>query len=248
VERLTDGSWLIAGAPTDGQGAATIRERIGRILRERVLTGELVSGSRLDLDALAAEFGTSRTPVREACLELMHDGLVRIVARSGVVVLGQTAEGTQENFELMAALSGVAAEWAAARIEPAELRRVTQLDLEMSLSAAAGDDITAANWMFHREVNRACKSPRLLAMIGAAGRMIPRSFLDVFPEHIECSLEEHRELVRALTRRDGLSARRVAEQHLRAASSVLVGKVGHSAAKPPMTGRADERTSIANML
>jgi DNA-binding GntR family transcriptional regulator len=239
VDQPQDSSWLVAGAPAPDApaGAGTIRERVCRILRERVLTGELTPGSRIDLDATAAEFGTSRTPVREACLELMHEGMVRVIARSGVVVLGVTPEGIQENFELMASLSGVAAEWAAARIDAGELRRIRQLNVEMSVSASLGEDITTANWLFHREVNRGCKSPRLLALLGAAGRMIPRSFLYVFPEHIECSLEEHRELIRALARRDGLTARRVAEQHLHAAASVLVGKLSLAAA-----GSGDRRS------
>ena len=50
--------------------SGTVRERAARELRDRILTGTLAAGSRLDLDAITEEFATSRTPVREALLEL----------------------------------------------------------------------------------------------------------------------------------------------------------------------------------
>lgn len=97
--------------------------------------------------------------------------------------------------------------------------------MEVAITARAGNDCTVANWLFHREVNKACKSPRLLAMLGTAGRMIPKSFFEVFPEHIPRSLEEHDELVRALQRGDGRTARTITEKHLEGAAELLSAKV-----------------------
>ena len=52
-------------APNDGIDiAGTVRERAARELRDRILTGALPAGTRLDLDAITKEFATSRTPVR----------------------------------------------------------------------------------------------------------------------------------------------------------------------------------------
>ena len=109
----------------------TGRERVGEVLRERILAGELAPGERIDLDKYAAEFGTSRTPVREACLALAQDGLVKVVQRSGVTVIGVSPESTIENFQLMAALSGVAAQWAAGKISERDLLRVKELQREI---------------------------------------------------------------------------------------------------------------------
>lgn len=58
--------------------SGTVRERAARELRDRILTGALPAGSRIDLDAITAEFATSRTPVREALLELSFEGLVQV--------------------------------------------------------------------------------------------------------------------------------------------------------------------------
>ncbi|MFF3567486.1 GntR family transcriptional regulator [Nocardia jiangxiensis] len=218
-------AWPVAGVPAPDSGTGTIRERVARLLRERILTGALPPGSRIDLNAVAAEFDTSRTPVREACLELTHDGLVRVAPRSGVVVLGVPPEAILENFAVMAALAGVAAGWAADRITPDELRRVRELKVEVAIAVRSGDDVATPNWMFHREINKACKSPRLLSMLGMAGRMIPAGFLEAFPEHSPCSLEEHDALVRALADHDGAAAREITEKHLASAAQLLSSRV-----------------------
>ena len=68
--------------------SGTMRERAARELRDRILTGALPAGARIDLDAITAEFATSRTPVREALLELSFEGLVQVAPRSGVTVIG----------------------------------------------------------------------------------------------------------------------------------------------------------------
>lgn len=203
----------------------TRREEIVRILRERILTGALRAGDRIDLSGLADELDTSRTPVREACLELMHEGLVQVAPRSGVIVIGVTAEDILESFSLMAALAGVAAQWAAERIDAEQLARVQELKVEVAVAVRAGDDAAVANWMLHREINKACESQRLLTMLANAARMIPRSFLDAFPEHVPCSLEEHDQLVRALANHDGRTAREVAEQHVLGAAELLSARV-----------------------
>ena len=90
----------------------TVRARAAGELRDRILTGRLQPGSRLDLDEITREFGTSRTPVREALLELSYEGLVSVTPRSGITVLGITPEDAMDNFAVLATLSGKAAEWA----------------------------------------------------------------------------------------------------------------------------------------
>src|SRR3984957_15238100 len=66
----------------------TVRAQAANELRDRILTGRLQPGDRLDLDQLTAEFGISRTPVREALLQLSYEGLVDITPRSGMTVVG----------------------------------------------------------------------------------------------------------------------------------------------------------------
>jgi DNA-binding GntR family transcriptional regulator len=215
------GPWVVGEVREGGAGRRTERERVGNVLRDRILSGLLTAGDRIDLDSYATEFGTSRTPVREACLTLAQEGLVKVAQRSGVTVIGVSAETTMENFTIMAALSGVAAQWAAEKIGPRDLLRIRELNREIHVAVQTGDDIATLNWLFHREINKACGSPRLQAMLGDAGRMIPRRFFELFPEHVPCSLDDHDALVTALANRDGAAARRVSEDHFRGPAELL---------------------------
>ncbi|WP_405179984.1 GntR family transcriptional regulator [Nocardia sp. NBC_01377] len=219
------GPWPVGEVDDKAGGKRTERERLADVLRERILAGELARDSRIDLDAAAAEFGTSRTPVREACLVLAQEGLVRVAQRSGIIVIGVSAESTLENFTLMAALSGVAAQWAAQKITPRQLLRVRELHREIRIAAQAGEDVATLNWLFHREINRACGSTRLQGMLGDAGRMVPRRFFELFPEQVPCSVEDHELLVSALAKGDSVAARTVTEEHFRAAAELLSARL-----------------------
>ncbi|PQM47371.1 tRNA N6-adenosine threonylcarbamoyltransferase [Mycobacterium talmoniae] len=107
--------------------AGTVRERAARELRNRILTGALPPGVRLDLDAITEEFATSRTPVREALLELSYEGLVRVAPRSGVTVIGISPDDVLDSFTILGVLTGQAAAWAAERLGAEEVARLREL-------------------------------------------------------------------------------------------------------------------------
>lgn len=193
--------------------AGTVRERAARELRDRILTGTLPAGSRLDLDAVTEEFATSRTPVREALLELSFEGLVRVAPRSGVTVIGISPEDVLDSFTILGVLTGQAAAWAAQRIQPDELAALRALADDVA--ARSGDDsIGEANWHFHQKIHRAAHSPRLMAQIKQAARVVPTNFLTLFPDHEKHSLDDHRELLDAFADRDAGRAREIAERHV----------------------------------
>lgn len=205
---------LLLVASTSGIDiAGTVRERAARELRDRILTGALPAGSRLDLDAITEEFATSRTPVREALLELSFEGLVRVAPRSGVTVIGISPEDVLDSFTILGVLTGQAAAWAAQRIQPEEL--TTLRELADDVAARSGDDsIGEANWHFHQKIHRAAHSPRLMTQIRQAARVVPTNFLTLFPDHEKHSLDDHRDLLDAFADRDATRAREIAERHV----------------------------------
>lgn len=197
--------------PVDISG--TVRERAARELRDRILTGALEPGSRIDLDAITEEFSTSRTPVREALLELSFEGLVRVAPRSGITVIGIDAADILDSFTILGVLTGQAAAWASERITTDELARLRTLATDVS-SRSGDDSIGEANWLFHQEIHRAAHSPRLLTQIRQAARVVPTNFLTLFPDHERHSLDEHEALLDALEARDSEAARDIAEHHV----------------------------------
>ena len=122
--------------------SGTVRERAARELRDRILTGTLPAGSRLDLDAITEEFATSRTPVREALLELSFEGLVRVAPRSGVTVIGISPGDVLDSFTILGVLTGQAAAWAAERVRS----RTNSTTLrELAADVASHDPATTAS-------------------------------------------------------------------------------------------------------
>jgi DNA-binding GntR family transcriptional regulator len=195
----------------------TVRSRAAQELRDRILTGRLVPGARIDLDQITAEFGTSRTPVREALLELSYEGLVTVLPRSGITVVGITPEDAVDNFGVLAALSGKAAEWATARITPGGLAHLH----ELAAPIGSAQDIVAANWRFHRALNHAAGSPRLMTHLRQAVRIVPPSYFALFPEQKKRSRKEHAALLDAMAAGDGAAARAIAEAHVLDAGRAL---------------------------
>jgi DNA-binding GntR family transcriptional regulator len=207
--------------------STTVRAQAANELRDRILTGRLQPGDRLDLEELTAEFGISRTPIREALLELSYEGLVAITPRSGMAVVGITPEDAVDNFAVLAALAGKAAEMATARITPDELA-----GLHVLAEAIGGsDDVVTANRRFHRAVNQAARSPRLLTYLRQAVRVVPGNYFELFPEQEERSRREHAALLDAMEQGDAEAARAVMEAHVLAAGKALGGWLAGLAAQ-----------------
>jgi DNA-binding GntR family transcriptional regulator len=195
----------------------TVRGRATTELRNRILTGQLRPGERLDLDTITEEFGTSRTPVREALLELSYEGLVAVAPRSGITVLGITPRDAIDNFAVLAALTGKAAEWATTRMTAAQRSELRTL----ADAIVTAEDVVAANWRFHRALNLASGSPRLLTFLRQAVRVVPTNYFELFPEQEDRALDEHAALLAAIDRGDGAGARMIAEAHVLRAGEAL---------------------------
>jgi DNA-binding GntR family transcriptional regulator len=206
--------------------STTVRAQAANELRDRILTGRLHPGDRLDLDHLTAEFGISRTPIREALLELSYEGLVAITPRSGMAVVGITPEDAVDNFAILAALAGKAAELATARITPEELSELR----ELAGAIDCADDVVVANRHFHRAINQAARSPRMLTYLRQAVRVVPGNYFELFPEQEERSRREHAALIDAMEHGDAPAARSLMEAHVLTAGEALGGWLAEVAA------------------
>ena len=124
-----------AAAHQDGDPALV--DRLAATIRSRVLAGEIPTGSWLRQESLAAQFGVSRTPVREALRKLQATGLVQLEPNRGAVVRGLTEREIREAYEVRAELEGLAAELACERIREPELERLREA-VELSATRRAG--------------------------------------------------------------------------------------------------------------
>ncbi len=155
--------------------------------------------------------------MREALLELSYEGLVSVTPRSGITVLGITPEDAVDNFAVLATLSGKAAEWATERITGPERAELHAL----AAAVVHADDVVAANWSFHRALNRASGSPRLMTYLRQAVRVVPASYFELFPEQVRRSRADHAVLLEAIDRGDAAAARALTESHVLDAGAAL---------------------------
>ncbi|MBI4491427.1 MAG: GntR family transcriptional regulator [Chloroflexi bacterium] len=200
-------------------------ERIYQRLRAAILRGQLPPGARLVEWNLAAEFGVSRTPVREALKRLSGEGLVAVDASRGLVVRGLSLREVEEIYEVLEMLEAPATRLAAQRRSPeelAKLRVVLELMAEYT-ERGQTDALVQANSKFHGVIAQAARNEWLLETMRGIHDFVPRFSLASFAslERSQEVLEEHVAIVRALERGDGDEAERLARQHLARARSFL---------------------------
>jgi len=189
--------------------------RVRDLLEEAILEGDLKPGERLRAEALAQRFGTSRTPIREALLQLEAQGLVDVEPNRGAVVRSFDRDDLFDLYQVRALLEPRAAALAARTISAADIERLDAL--------CEAEDLIVANEDFHRIILEAAGSARLIdAMRAATG--IPRAFRSVF-WHDERQREEsmmcHRRLVAAFRTRDADLAEAVMRMHILGAIAFL---------------------------
>ena len=98
------------------QASVTSKSRIYRELRRSIIVERRQPGERLDPEALAASYGTSVTPVRDALQMLSQEGLVTIKPRSGYFVTHLTLKQLRDLLEMREILEVAAVERAAVRL------------------------------------------------------------------------------------------------------------------------------------
>ena len=183
-----------------------------------IVTGEFARGERLDEVQLAQRFGVSRTPIREALMQLSAIGLISIRPRRGAVVDDPTPERLYEMFEVMAELEGMAASLAARR-HTNEDKAALQRALKACEAAAATEDADAyyyENEEFHSLVYVASHSDFLHEQCVALHRRLrPYRRLQLrVRNRLHKSLAEHVAVVEAIL--DGRSddARAMMRSHI----------------------------------
>lgn len=131
-----------------------LSEQLGEQIEERIVTGHYAPGVRLDEQDLAESFGVSRTPVREALIQLASAGLVEIRPRRGAIVSTIGPSRLCEMFDVMAELEAMCGRLAARRITPEEQvqLRAAHLACETARRANDPDAYYRLNEAFHRAI------------------------------------------------------------------------------------------------
>jgi len=134
--------------------ATRLSEQLGEQIEERIDTGRSAPGPRLDEQDLAESFGVSRTPIREALIQLASAGLVEIRPRRGAIVSTIGPSRLCEMFDVMAELEAMCGRLAARRITPEEQERLRAAHLACETARRDNDPDAyyRLNEAFHRAI------------------------------------------------------------------------------------------------
>jgi DNA-binding GntR family transcriptional regulator len=202
----------------DQGDSGTTAEAVYRALRQGIVHGKLAPGERLRSDALANELRVSRTPVREALRKLEAEGLVEH-SGSRLVVRALSEQDLTELFYVREALEGMAARLAAENATPSEIAEIRELldDMETVRRRGALEMLRRLTGEFHQLISRASHNNRLVQALTTLldnVRKIQTSTL--FGEgRAAQALQEHRELLAAITAGHGDRAEMLARAHRR---------------------------------
>ena len=182
----------------------SLREQVYAYLRDEMAKGWLKPGAFLDLNGLTARLGVSRTPLREALLQLESQGFVTVLPRRGFRIEALTLDDIRHFYEIIGALEAAALKSGGSRLTPADLERMRGLDAAMAAAVAAGqfDRYYALNLDFHEVFLARCDNLRLRAQV----RLLKQRLYDwprreqMLASWEERSVIEHEQFVRLLER------------------------------------------------
>ncbi|MFC0531567.1 GntR family transcriptional regulator [Phytohabitans kaempferiae] len=229
----------------DGELAAqgaSMSDQLVAVLQRRVIAGEVPIGTWLRHEALAEEFGVSRTPVREALRILAVQGFVTIVPNRGARVNGLSGHDIREIGQVRGELEGLAAALACDRINDEQTERMTHSWDAFRESLDQPQDLQAERWMrandeFHSVILEAAGNHHLTLTIRELRRRLPHNIsFAIYTGNsrlIKKNLAEHEAIATAILEQDHELARRLMSEHIRNANDAIAYWVDKNTAQAP---------------
>ena len=205
-------------APIDSR--ETFKDKAYTALRNLIVSSDIYRSRtdiRLDERQLAQDFGISRTPVREAMVQLEREGFVRSVPRRGIYVVRKTKSEVIELIQAWAALESMAARLltqSASDTDIAGLRRMFTT-FEGDKLHAKLDEYSEVNINFHQTIIELSGNQvliRLAENLFTHMRMIRGSTIGE-DDRVERSIRDHMNIIHALEARDTKRAEDLVRQH-----------------------------------
>ena len=204
----------------------TVTFQATEALRERILRGVYSDDTPLRQDALAAELGVSRIPIREALRQLEAEGLVVFNPHRGAVVSSLSVEEIEELFELRAQIESDLVRRALARTRKEDVVRAKEILKSYEAAFRSGEvaEWGKLNWEFHSTLYAPAQRPFTMAIIQRLHQQSDRYLrMQLVLTHGESrAIEEHRAILNAVADRDPKLASALMRDHILNAGEKLV--------------------------
>ncbi len=193
-------------------------EEVADQLRGRIFSHSLAPGTWIDEQTLAKEFGISRTPMREAIKVLAAEGLITMKLRRGAYVTEVNRGDLEQIFTVLSLLEGEAAKEAAIKAKESDLNALDDLHLRLEKAAADRnlDLFFDINVRFHERIIAIANNPWMTSVIDDLRKVLKLQRKDSLSRsgRLQQSLNEHREILKALLKRDPVASEQAMRTHL----------------------------------
>ncbi len=135
-------------------------------LREMIVAGDLAPGTRLTIAEIAARFGVSQMPVREALQALHGEGLLELYPNRGARIRTVDERMVRNIYDLRGAIEGLVARLSLAAIEENVIATAEEINCRLHNAVVADDHQTVIhlNNQFHRCLYSVCDNKEALRL------------------------------------------------------------------------------------
>src|SRR5262245_31267876 len=193
------------------------------LLRESVLSGELVPGERLLQEELAERFDVSATPVREAIQQLVAEGVLSHSPYKGVQVAEVDLDEARETYLIRAVLENLATRLAVPNLKISDLQYLNNLQAAIKAAIENGDitPIRKLNYDFHMRIYETAEAPQLLNLIKNLWVKTPWDTLYVIPDRPVNMVAEHQLIIDTIIKGDAEAAGKHMQSHIEMVRTAL---------------------------
>lgn len=202
----------------------TIRQQVYDQLRDKIICAEILPGESISLRELAAKFGVSLMPVREALWQLESEKIIVIESNKRIRVNTLTVREMEEAIKLRVLLESMAAERACDLRPEHEMEKLRRLLESMEASLERPKIYMRKNNLFHLSIYSHADSPLLLEIIvHLRARVGPYVYMyAIRTQSLSYSMKCHWEIFEALKDRDKEKIKKAVREDLESAARIII--------------------------
>jgi DNA-binding GntR family transcriptional regulator len=203
------------------------RDLIYQSLLEDIVHGRISAGKKLQEAELAESFGVSRTPIREALIQLNREGFVDIQRNKGAIVSPLTLKQVEDIYDTIAQLEAGAVEKViSGNIQRKEILYLENLQSELDKISEKKEytKYTEINQKFHSFFIKKCENDVLFEIVSDLRRKIFRLVVTgvSVPMHIDEYLLSHRKIIDAVAEKKPEAAGKLMKNHIQNSKNYLI--------------------------
>lgn len=208
---------------------SSLGDRLYYAFKKDIIMSVFPSGEPLSEKVLAARYGGSRTPLREAAVRLEQENLLRIIPNKGYFIVNMSAQEVNEMYEYRAAVEGVCAEIAARKTtEPSQIQALEVLAKVQYSDRASYFKFVESDTAFHLGIARLTGNNMLVKAVADVRMHMERLMYAAssLAPYSEVTSKEHLAIVEAIKSHDSARARQLVHRHILDAKDKILELAG----------------------